>query len=73
MGSRVRKADETIAEEFAGKGEGGGGRKGGRKSEIRIDGSCNRDAEGKWHDAGSREGEVREEGNLDPGMNDPLP
>lgn len=34
---------------------------------------CNRDAEGKWHDAGSREGEVREEGNLDPGMNDPLP
>lgn len=51
----------------------GGGQGEGRKSEIRIDGSCNRDAEGKWHDAGSREGEVREEGNLDPGMNDPLP
>lgn len=69
MGSRVRKAGETIAEESL-LAEGGGG---GRKSEIRIDGSCNRDAEGKWHDAGSREGEVREEGNLDPGMNDPLP
>lgn len=68
MGSRVRKAGETIAEESL-LAEGGGG----RKSEIRIDGSCNRDAEGKWHDAGSREGEVREEGNLDPGMNDPLP
>lgn len=67
MGSRVRKAGETIAEESL-LAEGGG-----RKSEIRIDGSCNRDAEGKWHDAGSREGEVREEGNLDPGMNDPLP
>lgn len=29
---------------------------------------------GKWHVAGPREGETREEvGNLDPGMNDPLP
>lgn len=32
------------------------------------------EASGKWHVAGSREGETREEvGNLDPGMNDPLP
>lgn len=32
------------------------------------------EAGGKWHVAGPREGETREEvGNLDPGMNDPLP
>lgn len=32
------------------------------------------EAGGKWHVAGLREGEIREEvANLDPGMNDPLP